>query len=325
MKIFVTGVNGLLGTNTILELLKNGYEVNGLIRNPSKFTLSGHKNLKLFRGDILDISSIEIAIKGCTNVIHIAAETRQNIISYNEYHKINVEGTRNILDAALKYKIKRMIFISTAGVFGFGKRDKPGDETMAIIKPNSQSNYIQSKKEAQDLVLSKQKELEVVIINPTFMIGPFDKKPGSDRIVLRGKGKKLIFYPPGGKNFIHVIDVAKAIVIGLEKGMNGKCYLLANENLTYEEFYRKVISRTKSNSVLIKIPAWVLICMGYIGNALKFFGIKNEFIMTNMKILCVNNFYSGKKVREAFNINFTPIDTAITDTLNWLDENKITG
>ena len=317
MKVLITGASGLLATNVIIQLLENGHSVKALIRDKSKSILQESDKLNLVEGDITNLQLLEAAGIGCDYIIHAAAETRQGLIDWNEYAKINIEGTRNVFDAAIKNGVKRIIYVGTANVFGFGSLTDPGNENTRIKKPFSNSLYVKSKLEAQEIALSFANKTEVIIVNPTFLIGPYNLNSGSGRIILHGYNKKLIFYPPGGKNFIHVADAATGIINALTKGVNGEKYILANENLSYKDFYKKMAKFSQTTPVLIKIPKPVWLFLGTIGNLLKYAGIKNEFTMVNMQILCEKNFYLGKKAEIELGIKIKSIDKALDDFFAW--------
>jgi len=323
MKVFVTGANGFLATNTIIELHDQGYKVIALIRDKRKFILPYNINLELIEGDLLDIDILEPTMQNCDYVIHIAAETRQDLIKYSEYYNLNVKGTENLIQTALKHELKKFVFVSTAGTIGYGTKDNPGIEKNKIKEPFSGSFYVNSKLESQEIVLSKANKIDVVVVNPTFIIGPYDHKPGSGRIILMSYGKKVIFYPPGGKNFIHVFDVAKGVVSALKNGKNGEMYLLANENLTYKEFFQKVSLESNSKAIFIKIPVYLLMMIGRIGNILKYAGIRNDLILVNMKILCIKNYYSNKKAQNELKLKFTSIDIALKEAVEWFKKNQM--
>lgn len=323
MKVFVTGANGFLATNTIIELLDQGFKVIGLLRDRKKSVLPENINLELIEGDLHNTSLLEHTVQKCDCIIHIAAETRLSLIKYSDYYNINVRCTENLIQAALKHKLKKFVFVSTANTIGYGTFELPGTEENKIREPFSKSFYVQSKLEAQEIVLSKANEIDVVIVNPTFLIGSYDQKPSSGRIILMSYGKRIIFYPPGGKNFVNVFDAAKGVVSAMQKGKNRETYLFANENLTYREFFQKLSFVSNSKVCLIKIPKYLIYMIGIVGNILKFVRIRNELIMTNMKILCINNFYSNKKARTELNLEFNPIDLALKDAIKWFNENKM--
>lgn len=316
-KILVTGASGLLGANTIRELLNNGYNVKALVRNRNKYILSDHKNVELIEGDLADDLAIEKAVKDCEYIIHTAAETSQSKILYSDYYKTNVSLTQALFNIAVKNGVKRIVHISTCNVFGFGNLQDPGDENTPIKSPFKDSLYVQSKITAQSLALTFSDKIDVVILNPTFLIGPFDQKPSSGRIILHGYDKRVIFYPPGGKNFIDVRDAARAIVTSLINGKNKEAYILAGENLTYKQFFEKLSSYSSKSPLLIKIPKCLLLFIGIFGNLMKKIGLENEYTFTNMKILCEKNFYSNLKSKNELNLAFNPIDNAIKDAIHW--------
>jgi dihydroflavonol-4-reductase len=139
-----------------------------------------------------------------------------------------------------------------------------------------------------------------------------------------GYNKRVIFCPPGGKNFVNATDAAKGVVDALEKGENGQAYLLAGENLSFRNFFQKLIQITQQHSFIITIPAFLLNTGGYIGNLLKSLGIKTQLSVTNTRILCVNNFYTSQKAQKELKSEFRDIETGIGEAIEWFrKEGKI--
>ncbi len=155
------------------------------------------------------------------------------------------------------------------------------------------------------------------------MIGPYDGKPSSGAIIQMGYGKKLIFHPPGGKNFVNVEDAAAGVVDALEKGKNGEAYLLAGENLSYRQFFKKLGNQTGQRPILIQVPRFILLSAGYLGNFLRFLGIKTPLTSINMKILCVRNYYSNQKTRSELGTAFYPIENGIRKAIHWFKEHRM--
>lgn len=321
MKLLITGANGLLATNTIKHFLELGHEVKGLLRSKEKFVLPAHHNLELVQGDITDISAVENAVKNCDAVVHIAALTAPDLPNYNSYYKVNVAGSENLVKAAIKYQLKKFIYVSSANTTGFGTLANPGTETTPLKPPFTESLYAKSKLQAQQKLFSYAHKIDIVTVNPTFMLGPYDGKPSSGEIILMGYRKKLIFYPPGGKNFVDVRDAARGINAALKKGKTREAYLLAGENLSYQEFFKKLVQRSETKSLLIKVPKPLLLIAGYAGDFLQKLNIKTSVSSANMKILCVKNYYSAKKAEEELDVQFHPIDKAIDDAIVWFQEN----
>jgi dihydroflavonol-4-reductase len=252
-------------------------------------------------------------------VIHTAALTDQSIADYNRYETINIGGTRNLINAAKKHSVKKIIYISTANAFGYGTKSEPGNETMPARFPYTLSGYARSKMKAQEIILEEFKfsDTSVTVVNPTFMIGPNDQKPGSNRIILRALDKKFLFIPPGGKNFIHVGDAAVGTCNAIDMGKDGECYILAGENLSYKEFYLKVARVAGENPVNIIIPEGLLRLSGLAGNALRAAGMNTQINSVNMKIVSLGNYYSPGKATAELQLPHTSIETAIQDAISW--------
>lgn len=320
-KVCVTGATGLLGTNVILKLLQNGYSVTALVRKKSSWLGEENKNLKLLEADLSSDISVHLTDIDC--IIHIAAETRQNLIRYDEYRKVNYEAVVNLFTHAELMGVKKFLFVSTANTLGFGNTAFRGSEKAPQIYPFTHSFYAQSKQAAEDYLLKKCKNTEVIIVNPTFMIGAYDSKPSSGKIIFWAWKKKLIFYPKGGKNFVHVEDAANGIVNAVEKGKNGEKYLLANENLSYRDFFKKVNRITKQNPIMIPIPNKLLSFLGLMGDGLRKLKIKTNLSSANMKALQIFNYYSNQKSIEELGVQYRSIDKAIEEAVQYFIENPV--
>ncbi|MFO8053661.1 MAG: NAD-dependent epimerase/dehydratase family protein [Bacteroidales bacterium] len=318
MKVLITGANGLLATHTIRELLARGYKVRGFLRNHKKIIPSLAGSIELIEGDIRSMEDVDQAVKQCDHVIHNAAATDPSVSSYKFFQHINVYGTHNIIQAAKHHKVKKLVYVSTANTMGHGNKKTPGNETSPPEIPFIRSPYVRSKIESEQLALTESENIPLVIVNPSFMTGSYGSGNGSDKIVRMGMKKHIVFYPPGGKNFIHVEDAARGLVNALKKGKTGERYLLCNENLTYQEFFTKVKALSPHNPTLIKIPPYILITAGYLGSLARMAGLKTSFSINNAKILCTENYYTGDKARELLPEQLQTIDKAIADTIAWL-------
>lgn len=318
-KVFVTGANGLLGTNLILQLTEQGYSVCALVRNKKSFFNPNLNNLTLIEGDLANSSKLANQMKDCQYVVHIAANTSQKLLKLEDYYNTNVLGTQNIIDACIESKIKKMVYIGTANTYGYGTELDPGREEYPMKNPFTKSLYALSKNQAQEIV-DRATQLNITTISPTFMIGAYDSKPSSGRIILVAMNKRFVFYPLGGKNFIHVSDVANAIIKAFDLNQSGQKFILANQNISYKDFYKKVIALNKQKSTLIPIPDFFIHFIGLIGDIFRSFGIRTDISSVNTKVLTINNYYSNKKIKEAINIIFTPIEEAIVDSIEFFNK-----
>lgn len=317
MRVLVTGANGLLATHVIKLLAESDIPVVGMIRNRKKFLLPLTDGIELRVGDIGNPNDVEECMRGCTHVIHAAAFTSQREVVFDAYQKVNVKGTENLLLAAAKANIRRFVFVSTANTLGYGTHESPGSELMPMLPPFTRSFYGRSKQMAEKLVNNYRDRLDIVTVHPSFMIGPFDAAPSSGQIFSAVVGRRVVFYPPGGKNFVHVADVATGVKNALLFGERGEKYLLGNKNLSYRQFFKKVLMITGQRAWLVPIPPFVLVGFGVVGDLLRLFRIKTMLSSANMRILCVKNFYSNDKAKRELGLTFQSTEAAISEALAW--------
>jgi len=317
-KVFITGISGLLGTNLAAELLDQNYSIKAIVRNASKYIGKITSNLELIQMDLS--GDFRDHLKETDIVIHIAAETSTNLIRYADYEKINYEATVRLFEIAKEQRVKQFIFISTANTIGYGSLNHLGTETVKMKKPFSKLHYAKSKLAAEKYLLKNQQGIDVKVLNPTFMIGPFDSKPSSGKIILMSLNKKLVFYPPGGKNFVPVKDVVSAILNSFEHGKSGEKYLISGNNLSYKEFFGKLKEITDEKQLLIPIPMPVLMTIGVFGNLMRQLNVKTSLSSTNMKALCVKNYYSNQKSIHELKITYSSLNFAIKEAVEYFQK-----
>lgn len=316
-KVFVTGATGLLGANTVIKLLQYDYTVTALVRKKSSWMGEENENLRLIEGDLF--SDISEYLQDVDAVIHIAAETSQDLLHYDDYKKTNYDAAVHLFEQAVAAGAEKFLFVSTANTLGYGSSGVWGSEKAPQIYPFTHSYYAQSKLETENYLLQQNRGTKVVIVNPTFMIGAHDRKPSSGKIIFWAWKKKVVFYPKGGKNFVHAEDAAEGIIKAIEKGRNGEKYLLANENLTYKEFFGKINAINGQAPLMIPIPDAGLAMLGMIGDFLRKLRIKTSLSSPNMKALRINNFYSNRKSSEELGIRYQSVDKAVEDAIHFFE------
>ncbi len=320
MKVLVTGANGLLGVNLIREFVRAGEEVKAFVRSSANLKGLNDVPCEIFRGDILSYDDIYKALGGCDAIVHAASTTSVLPGRYEYYKKINISATENVIRAVLNQDNKRLVYVSTANAFGPGSKENPGNELSPFSLAQYNSGYINSKHRAQQRVLEsvENHNLNAVIVNPTFIIGPYDVKPSSGQILLYGLRRGIQWCPPGGKNFVHVQHVTRGIHRALKLGRKGQCYLLAGENLTYKEFFSLLNRLTGRRPLSFILPKTLVRTAGSIANAWsKLSGHDMAFNKTNAQLLCLDNYYTGDKAKHEFRLDATPIKVAIEEALHW--------
>lgn len=318
-RIFITGITGLLGTNLANALLDLDYEVTAIIRNPDKYIGKRTGNLNLVQMDLW--GDYDQYLKETDIVVHIAAETGTHLIKYADYERTNYDATIRLFEKAKEQKVAQFIFISTANTIGYGSLKALGNETKKIQKPFTKLFYAQSKLQAEKYLLTQNKEIQVKILNPTFMIGAYDSKPSSGKIILMGLKKSIVFYPPGGKNFVPVKDVVNAVMNAFHKGTSGEKYLIAGTNLSYKTFFMELRNITNQKQVLIPIPKLLLLTVGTFGSFMQKLNIKTSLSSSNMKTLCVKNYYTNQKSIQELNIQYSSLNNAIKEAVDYFEQN----
>lgn len=324
MKVLVTGANGLLGSHIIRTLEKKGYNTVAFVRKGSNLEALKSTSCEIAYGNITNPQQIEKALNNCDFVIHAAASTAQTS-ALEPFIQPNINATKYLAEACQKRQIKRFVFVSTANCFGNGNKQNPGTENKPFLPWLKKSGYAYSKFLAQQYVLQQANshQLNAVVVNPTFIIGENDTKPSSGKIFSHVLNKKIVFYPPGGKNFVSAEMAAQGVVGAMEKGKNGECYLLAGENLSYFEFFKMVKSIEKQKTILLPIPGFVLkflgLISGFTGAVLK---IPVSLNQTNSKMLCIENYYSATKAENELNFKIIPIQKSVEKTILWFKKHN---
>jgi dihydroflavonol-4-reductase len=316
MKVFVTGANGFLGSYIVRNLLQRGQEVKALVRKTADTNNLKGLDFDCIHGNFTHQQTLRSALKGTEIVIHAAALVSP-AATQKELQEVNVHATKDLLQAAIEAGCRKIIYVSTANTIGYGDETSPGNETMAMSAVFRNSAYALSKSAAEQLVLkaSRQGLTETVIVNPSFMLGYDAVGNSSARILKMYMKSTLLPVPPGGKNFIHVDDVAKGICNAIDRGQNGERYLLVNKNMTYAGFYDLVQKVSGIKRMRVALPAPVLMAAGYAGTVLNNLGIRLALRHDNMRILNIRNYYTAQKAVEYLQLPQTPIETAIKEAL----------
>lgn len=323
-KVFVTGADGMLGSSICRELIRQGYAVKGMILPKRNLNVLSDLSCELVEGNILDKDFLLQEMKDCDFVINAAASTSVWPRRSKMVMNVNFEGTKNIAEVAEKLAMKRMVHVGTANSFGHGPKEQPGDESTSFSFGKYGLDYIDSKYRSQEFLLEKysSRAFPVIIINPTYMIGPFDSRPSSGKMILELLKDKMPGYSVGGKNFICSTDVAIAAVNALKLGRPGQCYIAGNENLEFEEFFKKVCAARNKKFNLIKVPGFVVLFIGFINSAVSRIRRKAPGLSYTMaRMAGVGQYYSSKKAQSELNLPQTPIEEGINMCVDWFEEN----
>ncbi len=237
MTTLITGGTGLLGNNIIRRLLARGESVRALVRPGHDPRPLAGLDLEIARGDIRDAAAVSRALRGAATVIHSAALVHIGRRGLARLRATNVEGSRNVARAALAGGA-RMLLVSSVDALGPGIAGQPVNEEVPGPVLAS-SCYAVTKREAELAVLEQvERGLDAVIVNPGFMLGPWDWKPSSGRLLLYVARGRAPWVPRGSNSFCDVRDVADAVLAAVAGGRRGKRYILAGDSLSHLEACR---------------------------------------------------------------------------------------
>lgn len=244
MKALVTGANGFTGSHLVKALEQRGDRVVGLVRKSSNLERLANCQLQLVYGEITDKEALQQASAGVDTVFHTAAYVELGIVDDAEMTRVNVEGTRTVLEVAQAAGVPKMVYCSTIGIFG-DTQGKVVDETFQRTQQNFSSAYDRTKYEAQALVDKfASLGLPVVSILPSGIFGSDD--PHFAPVVQLFLKRRLKLWAGGDRitGIVHVDDLAAAMILAAEKGTSGAHYIISAGDLTTREMFALMAEKT---------------------------------------------------------------------------------
>ena len=242
MKIFITGGTGFIGTRLTEKLVEENNEVILLLRSASVPEFPGNDKVKFVRGDIFDEKALTEGMAGCDWVFHMAAFTKPWSKDPSAAFRTNVTGTINVLDAATRSNIKKVVITSTGGTMSYSHDGKPVNES-TNPDPEYHTLYEKTKAEAEKIsTLYSKKGLKVVIVNPTRVYGPgkLSKSNSLTKIIKLYISGFWRILPGNGEsigNYVYIDDVVNGHILAASSGRNGERYILGGEDLSFRELF----------------------------------------------------------------------------------------
>jgi len=330
MKIFITGATGFIGSRLALKLAEAGHTVHLLCRSSPPEILAAHLNTRIYRGDITREADIESAMEGCARAFHLAAYARLWANDPGTYYRVNVLGTRNVVTAARNLGIRKLVFTSTAGVFGpAGPDASPGDEYARFSKPFDNA-YTSSKLDAEKAVLDAAAEgLHSVIVNPTRVYGPgpATKSNAVTRIIKYYLEGRWRFVPGDGTvvaNYTYIEDVVNGHLGAMNRGRSGERYILGGINVSYNELFEIINQQADVNRTRIPIPMPAIRAAAWLDLlSAKLFEREPTLTPTWVDGMRVDAYRSSHKAKRELGYEVTPLEEGIRETINWLKEGEV--
>ena len=266
MKTLVTGTTGFLGAALLRELIADGRDVRVLVRPDANRSNIEGLDAEVVTGDVRDRDSLAAALQGCEVLYHAAAYYSLWRRDKRTMYDINVQGTRNILEAAMTENVRKVVYTSTVGCIGLWPDGRPADEQTPLDPAILCNDYKLSKYQAEQAALEfAGRGLPVVVVNPSAPVGPWDIKPTpTGKLILDFINGKMPAYLDTGLNLIDVRDCARGHLLAEQKGTVGERYILGNRNLSLHEILLALEKITGIPAPRIKMPYWVAYAAGWI-------------------------------------------------------------
>jgi len=326
MKIFISGATGYIGSRLAIRLADEGHIIHALYRSESKVGPLKHTNIKLFKGDILDVESLSLAMTGCEEAYHTAAFAKVWDKNPSKIYRLNIEGAVNVIRCGIELGVKMFVCTSTAGVFGPSGKNLFVDESSK--KPSSYFIDYESSKALLEVILKAYSlaGVHIVIVNPTRVYGPgiLSESNGVTRMIKKYTEGKWHLIPGDGQspgNYVHVEDVVSGHILAMEKGVSGENYLLGGSNVSYNELFKGITRVSEKKYQLFHVPLWIMILISKIMLSLaKITG--NDPLITPPLVKKFMHHWNVKSDKAIRDLGYNPMsfEEGLKDTLNWLNK-----
>jgi nucleoside-diphosphate-sugar epimerase len=334
-KVFLTGGTGFIGTRLLQALIDRGHVVRVLSRRADPTPpprIDGpegrpwrHERVELVRGEIGDRGCLVRAMEGCSHVFHLAAYAKNWARDPETFLDVNVQGMRNVFDAAAESRVQRVVWTSTVMTFGPTPPGVVGNEDMPRITEHYYSQYERSKTIAEGEALRRAREgFPVVIVNPTRVYGPGHLTEGNALSAViddydRGRLPFLLNRGVNVANYVLVDDVAEGHILAMEYGRVGQRYILGGENASLNELFRIVDQvsgkRHRQLPVFKMLP---LLFAAVQEKRAEWFDVYPQITPGWMRTLLADWAYSCEKAQRELGYRPTPLLEGIRTTYQWL-------
>ena len=330
MKCFITGASGFIGSNLVHELCARDHDVKALLRpNADLRSLAGAKFHRV-TGDLNDRASLRTAMRGCDWCFHVAASYHLWLRDYAPMYTANVEGTRNVIEAATAAGCSRIIHTSTVGCIGLPQENNgqivPTDEMTMAPEVQMNCHYKRSKWQAEQVVNELTRNgSPVIIVNPSVPAGPRDAKPTpTGKVIVDFLNRAMPAFLDTGFNWVHVRDVAVGHILAAERGVVGGRYILAHAdgNWTMQESFAVLEEITGVPASRTRIPYWVALAAAHANEAFSSLtGIPPKAPLAGVHMAKNKMFFTPAKAIRELGLPQTSPKQALADAVEWFRAN----
>ncbi len=311
----------MLGANLAITLREAGLDVRATRRDTSAVAhLDGH-GIEWVPASLSDVGALTDAFRGADLVFHCAAQV--SIVQRVTPSLVsgNVVGTKNVIEAVRAAKVGRLVHCSTVNAVGMSVDGNPVDERAPwnFDALGLTGGYGTTKRQAEELVRGAVSEgLDAVIVNPSYMLGPYDAKPSSGKLIVDVARRKVPGLAPGMNNFVDVRDVARGMLLAANKGRVGERYILGGENLSYAAVIDRIAKCVGVQAPTWNIPRPVATMLGWVGDLQERFGSEALLNSSSIRFAFSKAFiFSSAKAESELGYAHGSLETAIVDAVRW--------
>src|SRR5271166_1123967 len=317
--VLVTGASGFLGSAIAAKLRTRGHDVQTLVRPSSPRTNLDPRDT-VREGDLRDRPSLAAALKGVRFLFHAAADYRLWARNPEEIQRNNVEGTRLIVEEALRAGVERIVYTSSVATLKLVD-GAPATEDCPLAEEEAIGAYKRSKVAAERLVeaMVRRDGLPAVIVNPSTPIGPRDVRPTpTGRIIVEAASGRMPAFVETGLNLAHVDDVAAGHVAALDRGRIGERYILGGDNVFLADMLADIARLVRRRPPTLKLPRTMLYPIAYGAEVLATLrGVEPFITMDGLRMAGHHMFFDDSKARRELGYVSRPYREGLSDAIAW--------
>src|ERR1700730_18171276 len=324
MTTLVTGASGFLGSHVVRLLAERGDRVRVLLRPASQTRLLEGLAVERVWGDLRDPASLEKALAGVSTVYHVAADYRLWARDPREIYESNVQGTRNLLEAARRAQVERFVYTSTVGTVAVPRDGVLPDESVVTSVDKMIGAYKRSKwLGEQEARKAAAAGLPLVIVNPTTPVGPGDAKPTpTGRIIIDFLKGRMPAYVDTGLNFVPVEDAAAGHLLAAGRGRTGERYILGGENLTLKQALEILSQVSGRPAPRVRVPHLLALAAGCADAAVsRLIGREPQIPLDGVRMARHSMFVNTERARAELGVSAGRLAAAFERAVRWYESN----
>ena len=319
--VLITGASGFVGAAVARCLIRAGYGVRALVRPTSPRGNVADLPIEIAEGDLLDAPSLQRAMQNVRYVFHVAADYRLWARHPGDIVRANVEGTRAVMQAALRAGVERIVHTSSVATLKPLPNGAASDETHPLEPQAAVGAYKYSKVLAERAVeaMVEGQKLPAVIVNPSTPIGPGDIRPTpTGRIIVEAAAGRMPAYIETGLNFVHVDDVAAGQLAALQRGRIGERYILGGQNVLLRDLLTEIARQVGRAPPKLRLPRRLMFPLAYGAEAVAWVTGREPFLTTTgLRLAKDQMFFSSAKAERELDYRARPYAEAVADAIAW--------